>query len=32
MLYKAKFAVCSEKEQTECNQKVEFLDVKPDVT
>ena len=29
MLYKAKFAVCSEKGQTECNQHVEFLNITP---
>jgi hypothetical protein len=29
MLYKAKFAVCSENSQTECNQNAEFLNVQP---
>ena len=29
MLYKAKFAVCSENTQTESNQHVEFVNVKP---
>jgi hypothetical protein len=28
MLYKAKVAVCSENTQTECNEQVEFLNVK----
>jgi len=32
MFYKAKLAVCSENKLTECNDHVEFVDVKPDST